>query len=111
MLDPALPVGLVGPKLGLPYAVVLHGAEVTVAARLPVTSQLLRRVLVGADLVIAAGGYPADEARRLAGEDLPEVAIAPRVSTCAASIRSWPRRSAQSGGVSGCRKPVVSSCR
>jgi phosphatidylinositol alpha-1,6-mannosyltransferase len=77
VLDPALPVGLVGPKLGLPYAVVLHGAEVTVAARLPVTSQLLRRVLVGADLVIAAGGYPADEARRLAGEDLPEVAIAP----------------------------------
>lgn len=77
MLDPALPVGLVGPKLGLPYAIVLHGAEVTVAARLPVTSRLLRRVLVGADLVIAAGGYPADEARRLAGEDLPEVVVAP----------------------------------
>jgi phosphatidylinositol alpha-1,6-mannosyltransferase len=77
VLDPALPVGLVGPKLGLPYAVVLHGAEVTVAARLPVTSRLLRRVLAGADLVIAAGGYPADEARRLAGEDLPKVVIAP----------------------------------
>jgi phosphatidylinositol alpha-1,6-mannosyltransferase len=77
VLDPALPVGLVGPKLGLPYAVVLHGAEVTVAARLPVTSRLLRRVLVGADLVVAAGGYPAEEARRLAGEDLPEVVIAP----------------------------------
>src|SRR5206468_7953226 len=27
VLDPALPVGLVGPRLGLPYAVVLHGAE------------------------------------------------------------------------------------
>jgi len=77
VLDPALPAGLVGPKLGLAYAVVLHGAEVTVAARLPVTSRLLRRVLAGADLVIAAGGYPADEARRLAGEDLPEVVIAP----------------------------------
>ena len=77
VLDPALPVGLVGPRLGLPYAVVLHGAEVTVAARLPVTSRLLRRVLVGADLVIAAGGYPADEARRLAGGNLPNVVIVP----------------------------------
>jgi phosphatidylinositol alpha-1,6-mannosyltransferase len=75
VLDPALPVGLVGPKLGVRYAVVLHGAEVTVAARLPVTSRLLRRVLVGAELVIAAGNYPAQEARRLAGEDLPEVVI------------------------------------
>ena len=66
-----------GRDWALPYAVVLHGAEVTVAARLPVTSRLLRRVLVGADLVIAAGGYPADEARRLAGENLPNVVIVP----------------------------------
>jgi phosphatidylinositol alpha-1,6-mannosyltransferase len=75
VLDPALPVGLVGPKLGMCYAVVLHGAEVTVAARLPVMSRLLRKVLVGAELVIAAGSYPAQEARRLAGGDLPGVVI------------------------------------
>src|SRR5690349_11359402 len=30
VLDPALPLGLVGPALGRPYGVVLHGAEVTV---------------------------------------------------------------------------------
>ncbi len=77
VLDPALPVGLIGPRLGIRYAVILHGAEVTVAARLPVTSRLLRRVLVGADLVIAAGGYPAQEARRLVGEELPEVVVIP----------------------------------
>ncbi|MGD0742512.1 MAG: glycosyltransferase family 4 protein [Acidimicrobiales bacterium] len=77
VLDPALPVGLVGPQLGIPYAVVLHGSEVTVAGRLPVTSRLLRRVLVGADLVIAAGGYAAGEARRCAEGDLPEVVIVP----------------------------------
>ena len=35
VLDPALPVGLVGPRLRLPYAVVLHGAEITVPGRLP----------------------------------------------------------------------------
>ena len=41
VIDPALPLGLIGPFLGLPYAVVLHGAEVTVPGRLPVSRQLL----------------------------------------------------------------------
>ena len=41
VIDPAVPLGLVGPSLGLPYAVVLHGAEVTVPGRLPVSRQLL----------------------------------------------------------------------
>jgi phosphatidylinositol alpha-1,6-mannosyltransferase len=77
VLDPALPLGLVGPKLGMPYAVILHGAEVTVAAHLPLSSRLLRGVLVGADLVIAAGGYPAQEARRLAGDELSKVVVVP----------------------------------
>jgi phosphatidylinositol alpha-1,6-mannosyltransferase len=67
VLDPALPLGLVGPWLGLPYAVVLHGAEVTVPARLPGSKDLLARVLAGATGIVAAGRYPAAEARRLLG--------------------------------------------
>ena len=35
VLDPALPLGLIGPNLALPYAAVLHGSEVTVPGRLP----------------------------------------------------------------------------
>ena len=35
LLDPALPLGLLGPRLGVPYGVILHGAEVTVPGRLP----------------------------------------------------------------------------
>jgi phosphatidylinositol alpha-1,6-mannosyltransferase len=66
VLDPALPLGLVGPVLGLPYGVVLHGAEVTVPGRLPVARQALGAVLGRARLVIAAGRYPAAEARRAA---------------------------------------------
>jgi phosphatidylinositol alpha-1,6-mannosyltransferase len=66
VLDPGLPLGLVGPRLGLPYAVVLHGAEVTVPGRLPVTRPMLSRVVSGASLLIAAGGYPEAEARRAA---------------------------------------------
>jgi phosphatidyl-myo-inositol dimannoside synthase len=64
VIDPALPLGLIGPSLGLPYAIVLHGAEVTVPGRFPVSRQLLARTLRHASLVIAAGGYPEAEARR-----------------------------------------------
>jgi phosphatidylinositol alpha-1,6-mannosyltransferase len=64
VIDPALPLGLIGPSLGLPYAVVLHGAEVAVPGRLPGSRRALARVLRSASLVIAAGGYPEAEARR-----------------------------------------------
>ena len=78
VLDPALPLGLVGPRLARRYAVVLHGAEVTVPGRLPGTTQLLRRVVAGAEHVIAAGGYPAAEARRATGDDaMPPTTIVP----------------------------------
>ena len=36
VLDPAVPLGLIGPHLDVPYDVVLHGAEVTIPGRLPV---------------------------------------------------------------------------
>ncbi len=82
VLDPALPVGLVGPRLrAAPSGVVLHGAEVTVPGRLPGTSQLLRRVLRGAGLVVAAGGYPLAEAERAARGPLPSVLVPPGVDT------------------------------
>ena len=35
MLDPALPLGAVGPHLARPYGVVIHGAEIVVPGRLP----------------------------------------------------------------------------
>ena len=79
--DPALPVGHAAPKVGRPYAVVLHGAEVAVPGRLPGTRQLLRRVLRGASLVICAGRYPKAEAERAAGRPLPTVVVPPGVDT------------------------------
>ncbi|MCL4413921.1 MAG: glycosyltransferase family 4 protein [Actinobacteria bacterium] len=77
VLDPALPLGALGPFLGFPYAVVLHGAEVTVPARLPVSRALLARVLRGARLAICAGGYPALEAARAAGDGMPDAVVVP----------------------------------
>ena len=81
VLDPALPLGLVGPLLRLPYMVVLHGAEVTVPGRLPGSQQILGRVLRGAQHVIAAGGYPAREGIHAAGRDLAHTIIPPGVDT------------------------------
>jgi phosphatidyl-myo-inositol dimannoside synthase len=79
LLDPAWPLGVLGPGLERPYAVVVHGAEVTVPARTPVVRHQLRRALSDAALVVAAGGYPAVEAERLCGRRLPAVVIPPGV--------------------------------
>jgi phosphatidylinositol alpha-1,6-mannosyltransferase len=81
VLDPAVPLGLIGPHLGLPYAVVLHGSEVTVPARLPATKQLLSHVLGSASLLISAGGYPAAEAERAVPNAPPIVQVPPGVDT------------------------------
>ena len=81
VIDPAVPAGLIGPHLGLPYAVVLHGAEVTIPGRLPVTRALLNRVLRDAVGVIAAGRYPAVEGERSLGRALPTTVVPPGVDT------------------------------
>jgi phosphatidylinositol alpha-1,6-mannosyltransferase len=81
VLDPAVPLGIVGPWLDLPYDVVLHGAEVTVPGRLPITKQTLGRVLRGARHVVAAGSYPAAEAEHAAGRSLPITVVPPGVDT------------------------------
>lgn len=79
VLDPALPLGLVGPKLGRHYAVVVHGAEVSVPGRLPVSRSLLAPVLRRATLVVAAGQFVLDEARAAARATLDGVVIPPGV--------------------------------
>ena len=64
VIDPAFPLGVIAPRLGLPYAVVLHGAEVAVPGRLPISRELVAYVLRNSVLAISAGGYPAAEGRR-----------------------------------------------
>ena len=77
--DPALPVGLSAIRTGIPYGVILHGAEVTIPGRLPLTRFLLSKVLRGAAVVICAGNYPAAEAERAARQTLPTLIIPPGV--------------------------------
>ncbi len=79
ILDPAVPLGIIGPTLGIPFGVVLHGAEVTIPGRLPVLRSLLGRTLRSSSLVISAGEYALAEAERCAGRSLPSVVIPPGV--------------------------------
>ncbi|NNN02951.1 MAG: glycosyltransferase family 4 protein [Acidimicrobiaceae bacterium] len=77
LLDPAWPLGLLGPRLSRPYGVVLHGAEVTIPARIPLVASSLRYVLRHASVVVAAGQYCANEARRNAAEWTPPIIQVP----------------------------------
>ena len=79
VVDPAVPLGIVGPSLRLPYDVVLHGAEVTVPGRLPLSKQVLGHVLRRSRHIVAAGGYPAAEAEHAAGRKLPITIVPPGV--------------------------------
>jgi phosphatidylinositol alpha-1,6-mannosyltransferase len=81
IIDPALPAGLIGPHLRHRYGLVLHGAEVTVPGRLPVSRAALRHVLRGASLVVSAGGYALAEAEHAADRALPSVNVPPGVDT------------------------------
>ena len=82
LLDPAWPLGLLGPQLSRPYGVVLHGAEVAIPGRLPLVASSLRYVLRHASVAICAGGYPEDEGQRVASEYMPPVIrITPGVDT------------------------------
>lgn len=78
VLDPAHVVGLLGPSLGRPYAVIVHGAELAIPARTPGYGLGVRKVLRDAELIIAAGAYVAREAAALA-PDVDVVDIPPGV--------------------------------
>src|SRR5580692_10610378 len=95
LLDPAVPLGLLGPRLGVPYGVILHGAEVTVPGRLPGPRAALARVLRGASIVVSAGRYPAAEGRRVAPDGaIPFLEIPPGVDTAAVAPLKAPERRA-----------------
>lgn len=79
LIDPALPAGLIGPHLSLPYGVILHGAEAAIPARMPGLRTLLRRVLRRSAGIVAAGRYPASAAQQAMrrAEAPPDVTVIP----------------------------------
>jgi phosphatidylinositol alpha-1,6-mannosyltransferase len=82
LLDPAWPLGLLGPRIGVPYGVILHGAELAIPARIPIVRRGLASALRGAAIVVSAGGYPVREAERLVGAALANVVEVPPGVDC-----------------------------
>ncbi|MEY2473351.1 MAG: phosphatidyl-myo-inositol dimannoside synthase [Actinomycetota bacterium] len=78
VLDPAHIVGLLGPSLARPYALVVHGAELSIPARTPGYNVGLRKAMRGARLIVAAGPWVAREAQAIA-PDVDVVDIPPGV--------------------------------
>ena len=81
LLDPVLLVGVLGHVIDKPYGLILHGAEVTIPGRLPVSKSMLSKTLRGAEIVIAAGSYPLSEAEKAAGTTLRSAVVPPGVDT------------------------------
>ena len=79
MYDPAVPIGIIGPNIPIPYGVILHGAEVTIPGRIPIARSLISKVLRNAKVVVTAGDYSTQEAIRAAKQDLPIAVIPPGV--------------------------------
>jgi phosphatidylinositol alpha-1,6-mannosyltransferase len=77
LLDPAWPLGLLGPLLSVPYGVIVHGAEATIPSRTPIVASSLRFVLKHAVVAICAGSYPEAIVRNNAAEFTPPVIQVP----------------------------------
>ncbi len=82
LLDPVWPLGMLGPRLGVPYGVVVHGAELAIPARLPVVRRQLAATLRGAALVVSAGHYPLLAAQRATRSALGRVVEIPPGVDC-----------------------------
>jgi phosphatidylinositol alpha-1,6-mannosyltransferase len=80
LLDPMLPLGMIGAWLtAAPNVVIVHGAEITVPGRLPMSRSLAEHVLEHAAGIVAAGSYPAREAVRAARQPVPTLIVPPGV--------------------------------
>jgi phosphatidylinositol alpha-1,6-mannosyltransferase len=68
------PLSFLGPalrdRLGVPYGVLSHGAEVTLPAAAPGTRQAVAKALRDADVRFAVSRFTADRVRRLTGKDV-----------------------------------------
>ena len=73
VIDPAVPLGIIGPRLDRPYGVVLHGAEVAIPGRLPLARSSLAHVLRREMRVVGRGHEK--QAAPVAGHAVPDGAL------------------------------------
>ncbi|MCL4434099.1 MAG: glycosyltransferase family 4 protein [Actinobacteria bacterium] len=58
VIDPILPLGLIGPKLSTRYVLVAHGAEAAIPAKLPPLASIMRMCVRRSQGIVCAGNYP-----------------------------------------------------
>ncbi len=85
-------------SLGVPFAVLSHGAEVTIPAAIPVLRRLVSGPLRAADARLAVSQFTAEAVRRLS--KLPVEVIGVGVDTDSFALPDQPRRGATVGCVS-----------
>lgn len=66
----ALPLGILGPRLNVPYAVSVHGGEFLLASRLPTVRSLLRLVCRGGSVILPESSFAEALVRRFLGSDV-----------------------------------------
>ncbi len=86
LIDPIFPLGLISRFLrrsGLTFGYIVHGAELTVYARLFVTKPLLKWIIKDSKYAIAAGIYPLNEFKVLSKENhhIKTINVPPGVDT------------------------------
>ena len=86
--------------LGVPVAVLCHGAEITIPSVLPVARQLLRRALRSADIRLAVSRYTKERAERLTGR--PVVYVGSGVDLSIFAPPDLPQTAADGTPVVGC---------
>lgn len=80
LIDPLLPTGLIIPHVkNVQKVLIIHGAEVTLPARLAPSRRLVRRAMSQCDAVISAGHYAARELVRAIERPIQLINIPPGV--------------------------------
>lgn len=81
MIDPAVPLGVIGPKLDVPYGLIVHGTEATVPVELPGVRALTSRIVDGAALIASSSNWATGVMRTRLGSIPETVYLPPGVDT------------------------------
>lgn len=83
VLDPVVPLGLIGSRLDVPYVAIAHGAEYVIPGRTPATKPFVSKVTKQSSGMIACGAYVEESVKSILGPNAPQsvVSIPPGVDT------------------------------
>lgn len=89
-IDPIMPLGLIGPRLGVPYIVLGHGAEISGYARIQPSRAGVVRVLKQSSGAVVSGSFPSSIITAI--EPIPVLSIPPGVDANRFHPLSWEER-------------------